>query len=170
MPGVSELTTLSVVNWFHLVATVVWIGGIFLTVTAISTAAKQSLEPPAMGRFMNSFLKRFRVLAFVSIGVLVVTGVFMMLWNKLYAGGMDFGNPWVLFVVLKHVFVLILIILCVYSLQGISPKIERLGAKGPSPKLAKLQKLQMRIGVTNMVLGLIILAFTAITGAISVLV
>lgn len=170
MPCVSDLTILSVVNWFHLVATVVWIGGIILSVTAISSAAKQSLEPPAMGRFMSSFMKRFRTMIYVSIALLVVTGVFMMFYNKSYAGGMDMGNLWVLLVVVKHVFVIVLIILGVYMLEGIYPKIERLGAKGPSPKMAKLQKLQMRIGVTNMVLGLIILALTAITGAISALV
>jgi uncharacterized membrane protein len=170
MPCVSDLTILSVVNWFHLVATVVWIGGIILSVTAISSAAKQSLEPPAMGRFMNSFMKRFRIMIYVSIGVLVVTGVFMMFYNKSYAGGMDLGNLWVLLVVVKHVFVLVLIILGIYLLEGVYSKIARLGAKGPSPKLAKLQKLQMSIGMTNMVLGLIILAFTAITGAISAMV
>jgi uncharacterized membrane protein len=170
MPGVSELTMLSVVNWFHLVATVAWIGGIFINLIVISPAARESLEPPAMGRFMGSFVKRFRVLVYISMGVLVVTGVFMMLWNKLYAGGMDFGSPWVLFVVLKHIFVLILIILGIYILQVVAPKVERLGAKGPSPKLAKAQKLQVQLAITTVIIGLVILVFTAITGAISVLV
>jgi uncharacterized membrane protein len=132
MPCASDLTILSVLNWFHLVATVVWIGGIFLSVTAISAAAKQSLEPPAMGRFMNAFMKRFRIMIYVSIAVLVVTGVFMMLYNQSYAGGMDMGNLWVLLVVIKHIFVLALIILGIYLLEGVYPKIARLGAKGPT--------------------------------------
>jgi uncharacterized membrane protein len=170
MPSVSELAILSAVNWLHLVATVVWIGGIVTNLIVVSPSAKESLEPPVMGRFMGSFIKRFRCLVYFSMGVLVVTGVIMMLLNDQYLGIFNFGNLWTLVVVVKHILVVILIILAIYIFQILFPRMGQLGAKGPSPELAKLQKLQGQLAVTTVIIGLVILVFTAITGAISALV
>ena len=157
-------------NWLHLLATVVWIGGMIFVILAVTPAAKETLEPPVMGRFMGSLMKKFRVIIYVSIGLLIATGIGMMLMNKEYAGTYDFGNLWTAVVVVKHIFVLILIILGIYMMEVIVPKIGRLGAKGPSPEMAKAQKLQMRIGAINFILAILILVCTAVNGAISVLV
>jgi uncharacterized membrane protein len=170
MPNVSDLAILSTVNWLHLVATVVWIGGIVTNLIVVLPSAKESLEPPVMGRFMGSFIKRFRWLVYFSMGVLVVTGVIMMLMNDQYLGMLNFGNLWTLVLLVKHILVVILIILAIYLLQVVFPKVGQLGAKGPSPELAKLQKLQGQLSITTVIIGLIILVFTAITSAISGLV
>ena len=126
-------------------------------------SARESLEPPAMGHFMSTYIKRFRVLAYVSMGVLVVTGVIMMLFSPNYAGGFDLSSPWALFLMLKHIFVVVLIIIGVYILEVLSPKMERAGAKGPSPEVAKLQKRLSNLGMTSFGIGLLILLFTAVT-------
>jgi uncharacterized membrane protein len=166
----SELAILSSMNWLHLLATVAWIGGMIFVIAAVTPAAKETLEPPVMGRFMGSLMKKFRVMIYVSIGLLVATGIVMMFMNEESGGTFDFGNTWTLFLVLKHIFVLILIILGIYMMEVIVPKIGRLGAKGPSPEMAKAQKLQMRIGAINFILAILILICTAVNGAISVLV
>jgi len=166
----SELAILSAMNWLHLLAMVVWIGGIIFIMIAIFPAAKESMEPPIMGRFMGSLMKRFRKMFYVSVVLLVATGIVMTIMNKEYAGMFEFGNLWALFVVIKHIFVLILIIVGIYMMEVIVPRIGRLGAKGPSPEMAEAQKLQIKVGVINLTLAMIIIVFTAITGAISVLV
>ncbi|MFC2003333.1 CopD family protein [Chloroflexota bacterium] len=166
MPG---LVTLSILNWFHLVATVVWIGGVFINNLALSPSARKSLEPPIMGKFIGTYVKRFGVLAYVSMGVLIITGVIMMVMNPHNGSTAATGNLWTQFTIVKHVFVAILIIIGIYIMQFLSPKMERLGAKGPSPEVAKLQKQLIVLGITSLIVASIILAFTAITGAISVL-
>ena len=74
MGNVGELVVASIIDWLHLIATVARIGGMFVNNLAFSPSAKESLEAPVTGRFMGSF----RIIAYVCMGVLVVTGVIMM--------------------------------------------------------------------------------------------
>lgn len=169
MPDASELIPLSIVNWLHLMATVVWIGGMVTNVLAILPTAKETLEPPVMGRFMGGFVKRSRPIIYTSMAVLVVTGGLMMTLNENYTGMLNFDNIWAVSLLVKHILVVVLIILAVYTLQVIFPKIGRATAKGPSPELAKLQSLQVRVGIAALITALLILLLTAIDGAISAL-
>lgn len=163
MGNVGGLVVASVIDWLHLLATVAWIGGVFINNLVLSPSARESLEPPVMGHFMSSYMKRFRVLAYVSMGVLVLTGVIMMLFSPNYAGGFDLSSLWALFLLLKHILVVVLIIIGVYILEVLNPKMERAGAKGPSPEVAKLQALLRKLGMTSFAVGLLILLFTAVT-------
>ncbi len=156
-------------NWLHLVAVVVWIGAMISNVLVLLPAARKSLEPPVMGRLMGAVMKRSRRLVYASITVLLVTGVLIMFLNKAYLGLFDLGNSWTVFLVVKHVFVAILIILGVYMFEVLAPKLGRLAAKGPSPELAELQKLQVRLGMAGVITALIVLLFTAVISAISAL-
>jgi hypothetical protein len=118
---------------------------------------------------MGLFIRRLRVLIYTSMGVLVVSGIVMMLLNRHYLGLFDFGNLWTQFVLLKHILASVLIIVGVYILEGVFPKMGRLAAKGPSPALAGLQKLQARLAITSVVIAVLILLCTAVSGAISAL-
>lgn len=169
MSDVSALVLLSVINWIHLVAVVVWFGGLFTNMLVLMPSLKESLEPAAMGPFMGTFAKRFRRLVYLSIVILLVTGVIMMLLNKDYLGLLDLGNEWSILLLIKHIFVFIMIGVAVYMLEVIFPKVGRLMAKGPSPELARVQKLQIRLGSAGFVVALAILGLTAVTTAISAL-
>ncbi len=169
MSDVSKIVLLSVMNWLHLVATVVWIGAMVTNVLTLLPSARESLEPPAMGRLMGAVMTRSRRLVYASIIVLLVTGVTTMLLNKHYLGLLDLGNSWTVFLLVKHIFVVILIILGVYMFEVLAPKLGRMAAKGPSPELAQLQKLQLRIGTAGVITALIVLLFTAVVTAVSAL-
>ncbi len=169
MSDVSKLVLLSVMNWLHLVATVVWIGAMLTNVLTLLPSAKESLEPPVMGRLMGAVMKRSRRLVYASIIVLFVTGVITMLLNKHYLGLLDLGNSWTVFLLVKHIFVVILIVLGVYMFEVLAPKLGRMAAKGPSPELAQLQKLQLQVGTAGIITALIVLLFTAVITAISAL-
>jgi len=166
MGNVGGLIVAAIIDWLHLTATVAWLGGVFINNLALSPSVRESLEPPVMGRFMGSYMKRFRVLAYVCGGILVVTGVIMTLLSPHYAGGFDLSSPWALFFLLKLIFVVALIPIGIYILEVLSPKIGRVGAKGPSPELAKLQKLLSNLGMTAFGIGLLILLFSAVTSAV----
>jgi uncharacterized membrane protein len=169
MPDVADFALLSVINWLHLFAMVIWFGGFFTNILVLVPSLKESLEPAAMGPFMGTFSKRFRRLVYLSIVVLLVTGVVMLLLNKEYLGLLDLGNEWSILMLIKHIFVLTMIGIAVYMFEVVFPKIGRLAAKGPSPELARVQKLQIRLGIVGFVVALAILAFTAVTTAISAL-
>jgi uncharacterized membrane protein len=166
----SELTILSAMNWLHLLATVAWIGGIVINVFILSPAAKESLEPPMMMRLWGGIMKRFKKMVYVCMAVFIGTGIVMMFMNSAYGDSFDFGDTWTLFLVIKHVLVLVLIIMGIYMFQGVFPKLKKLAAKGPSPALAKAEKQQRVVATVNLILGILILAATAVNGAISGLV
>lgn len=166
----SDLAIMSAMNWLHLLATVAWIGGIVINMLVLSPAAKESLEPPMMMRLWGAVMKKFRKMVYVCMAVFVGTGIVMMIMNSGYSSSFDFGDTWTLFLVIKHVAVIVLIIMAIYMLQSVFPKLAKLAAKGPSPELAKADKLQKRIGATNLILAVIILACTAVNGAVSALV
>jgi putative copper export protein len=79
---------------------------------------------------------------------------------------MEFSNLWNQVMLIKHIFVAVLIILAIYAFEVIAPKVSRLAAKGPSPELGNLQKLQLNIALTGFVLGIIILLLTSVAAAI----
>jgi uncharacterized membrane protein len=163
------IATLSVLNWFHLTATVLWFGGVLLNIFILSPAARDSLEPPIAGRFMGSYMKRFRVMVYFCLGVLVVTGAIMMVFSPQFTGAMNFNTLWTQMVLVKHILTIILIVIGIYMMEFILPKMGRLAAQGPSPEAGKLQKLQIKMAVAAAITAILILIFTSISQAISTL-
>jgi len=128
--------------------------------------AKKVFEPPVIGKLMLAITHRFRILAYICIIVLIGTGIGM---QKLSMGYIvyDFGNIWSVFLFAKHLVLLVMIIIGVFLSEGLGPKIAKLAAKGPSPEVARLQKVQMSLALTNMILGIITLILTGISTALA---
>lgn len=162
-----KLIVLSGVNWLHLIATVFWIGAASTNILILLPSMKAVLEPPVMGKLMGAVMKRFRTIVYISMVILGVTGIAMNLLNKNYLGLMQFGNTWSMITLIKHVVTAALVILVFYAFETLAPKVSRLAAKGPSPELAHLQKKQISLAVTGLVLGIVILLLTGIMTAIS---
>lgn len=102
-------------------------------------------------------MKRFRRLIYGSILLLLLSGVPMTLLNENYLGAFQFGNTFSQLILVKHIFVTVLILLSVYAFEILAPRVAKLAAKGPSPELARLQRLQLRLAATGLLLGIIIL-------------
>ena len=69
---------------FHLLAAVVWVGGMFFAYIALRPVAAAQFEPPARLRLWSAVFKRFFPWVIVSIVVLLASG-FWMIFRK---GGM----------------------------------------------------------------------------------
>ncbi|MFQ6134366.1 MAG: CopD family protein, partial [Nitrososphaerales archaeon] len=162
-------TALAIINWLHLLATVVWIGGMAVNILVLMPSVREGLEPSAAGRFMPLVMKRFRILVYASIIVLVATGVSMMLFSRSYLGPLQLDNAWSQVLLVKHIFVAVLILIAVYAFEVLAPKVTRIAAKGPSPELAGLQKLQVRLATTGLLVGIVILLLTGIATSITAL-
>ncbi len=162
------LILLSVINWIHLFAVAVWIGGITINLMIVLPSIREALEPALMGKVMGAVMKRFRVWVYISIVLLVVTGFGMMRFNMNYMGFAQFGNVWSVVSLIKHIVTLIMIILAVYAFEGLARKVAKVAAKGPSDDLVRLQKKQISLAATGFIMGIIVLLLTGILGAISV--
>jgi uncharacterized membrane protein len=140
----AHLILLTVINWLHLFATVAWIGGMTTNLLVLLPSIREALEPAVMGKLMGGVMKRFRIVTYISIVVLIVTGAVMTTFNASYMGLALFGNLW-----------------------SIVALISKLAVKGPSPDLAHLQKKQIMLASTGFILGVIVLLLTGVMTAIS---
>ena len=156
----------SLINFLHLFATVAWFGAMTTNAFILLPSAREALEPPIAGKLMGAVMKRFRVLVYTSIGVLIVTGIGMTRINPRGLGFMEFDNLWSTILSIKHILTIIIVVLVIYAFEGLGRKVSRLAAKGPSPELARLQKKQVIFSYIGLVLALIILLLTGILTAI----
>jgi len=67
------------IQFFHLAAAVIWLGGMALVLLALRPAAIRSLEPAQRLPLMAAVLARFFTMVWISIAVLLGSGLWMML-------------------------------------------------------------------------------------------
>jgi len=166
---------LSLSHFFHLLATVVWIGGMVMILLVILPGAKAALESaPTVGRLMKDIARRFTPMANISILVLIVTGIAITYQERNFSGFLDFNHTWPAVMFLKHSFVALMIIIHFYRGLILNPKIGKLSAQAdksqkssaiPSP-VGKLQKFSLNLVKTNLALGMIVLLLTAISSSL----
>jgi len=162
----NNLILASITNFLHLFATVAWFGAMTANAIILLPAIRNNLEATTASKLMGAVLNRFGVIVYTSIGVLVITGLEMTRINENSVGLMQFKNIWSTVSSIKHIIMIFLIILVIYSFEGLSKNVVKLSALGPSPKLANLQKRQRIFSYTGLVLVVIILLLTGILTAI----
>lgn len=154
-------------NFFHLLATVVWIGGIFMILLVILPGAKASLDSaPMISGLMREITKRFTPMANISIVVLIVSGIVAACYDTNSKNILDFRNYWNQMMILKHVFVASMIIIHFYRGLVLNPKIARLSAELEESGIAKLKKYSLNLVWINFLLGLAVLILSAIISTI----
>ena len=144
--------------WLHLIATVIWIGGITFILFIAIPSAKQVLGVEA-GKLMGEISKRFTPVANYSIILLIVTGAVLTAVNKQFSGIGNFGNSWSLGLIVKHVLVLGMFGVHFYRGLVLAPNIARTES---ATEKASLQKLSLNLVKVNFCLGLLVLLFSGI--------
>ena len=148
-------------DFLHLMATIAWIGGMFFNFLVVMPTVQKVLDPPTMGKFMGVLFKRVRVVVYVSLLILFVTGIPMKIASEYYMGIINFDNTWEIVGFVKHVFVALLALMAIYSFEILSPKVARMAANGPSPELMGLRKIQMKMGAVSFLFGITIIFLSA---------
>lgn len=160
---------LAISYFFHLVATVLWIGGLLVLTALVYPEARRVLgdDWALVGRVRARFLP----LTHLSLAVLIVTGMFQMSGDPNYDGMLQFANEWSRVILLKHIAIGGML-LCGLVLQlGILPALERARllierGKGDTDNLDKLRRREMQLAWANLILGLLVLGFSAWATAI----
>ena len=157
------LGILALSHLLHVLGTVVWIGGILMTLLVILPGAKAALESaPMVGKLMKEVAKRFTPLANISILILIATGIIIFYYDKNYTSFLDTKNRWNALIAIKHFLVAIMIIIHFYRGLILSKKIEKSFSKSNEMQIAKLKKLSLDLVKANFVLGIIVLLSTAV--------
>lgn len=163
-----NLSPLAISYFLHLVATVVWLGGMGLLVLLLYPL--QQRDSRWDDALLDSLEARFRPVANFSLLVLLVTGVVQTSEDAHYGGLLNFDSPWSRAILAKHVVMLGMVLIVGFLQFGLEPALERLRLlhqKNPQgPALAQLRARRRRLMRVNFGLGMLVLLFTASATAI----
>lgn len=165
----TPLWALTIAYWLHMLATTVWIGGIATLVLLVLPVAKEKLEPLDYSNFLESLKRRLDPLAWLSLAVLLSTGMFQMSASPNYEGFLAITNTWSKAILVKHVLFLVVIAVSTYMTWVLIPAQRRLAllrAKGKdTPEIGRLENRETWFQRVNLILAILILALTAIARA-----
>ncbi len=157
-----ELWIVSLSHFLHISATVVWIGGIFMTLLVILPGSKTALESPLVGKLMKEVGQRFTPLANMSILLLIVSGLILFYANRNFTSFGDLLKSWNILIFCK--FAVVAVMVCIHFYRGsiLSKKIIESAAQANEAQTAGLRKFSLDLVKTNLILGFAVLVFTAV--------
>ena len=116
---------LAISLFFHIAATVIWIGGILLITFMVVPELNRILaEQPALFHCCGP-ARAFHRLGQFGTGYLVVTGVLQMSTDPNYEGLLSFSNRWSQVLLLKHILIIAMAALGLMLQFGLAPALER---------------------------------------------
>jgi uncharacterized membrane protein len=151
--------------WLHMLATVVWIGYLATTSLWIIPTLQESLSADEFSKWIRKSNKRLSLISWISISILMVSGLIQMSANNNYDGLFLLTNNWAIALALKHVIFFGMIILAGYLSWKLHPELERIALLKVSGKASPhegkiIARLKLAIRV-SLVLGVATLALTA---------
>jgi len=143
-------TTFIILDFLHLLFTITWIGGMFFYAIVLSPSISL-INPKEKGKFMEKISKRFSILAWLSILILIITGILLGITDprqhtELYKS----------IFLMKLIIVLLMVIIGVILGFILAPRLK-------IPKKAqKIQKKIALLALINLILGITVVFLVAL--------
>jgi uncharacterized membrane protein len=154
---------LTLTFWIHFLAAVTLVGSLIATSVLILPAA-QILNPVDQLNLIATIQKRMEPAVWLSISVLIVTGLFQMSVNIHYNGFLSVSSQWTIAILVKHILVVTMIVVSAVQTWDVHPSIRRLLLRKDNASQEEALKLQRReawLLRANLILAILILAATA---------
>lgn len=116
---------LALTYWLHLLATVTWVGSLAGISFLVLPAMKRSLNPETQLVFIEAMQKRLEPIAWFSIVLLVLTGLFQMSVNPHYDGFISLSTQWSLSILTKHMLGIVMVVVSAIQTWEVIPAIRR---------------------------------------------
>jgi putative copper export protein len=138
------------VTFLHDLFTVIWMGGLIVTVISYLPALKKALGPgPQVKKVMSAFQKRQSIWVYISMGGLILTGLLLSNRNPEFDSLFGFGNVYSVALSIKHLLVILMIGITLYrSLILSRPQAEMTPEK---------EHLSFKLLIINVVLAVAVL-------------
>jgi uncharacterized membrane protein len=159
---------MAVIYWLHLLATVTWIGSLAAINLLVLPASNRTLKLVDQLSFIAALQKRLEPLAWFCMGLLLVTGLFQLSANPHYDGFLATSTQWSLAILIKHSLAAFMVVTSAVQTWEVLPSIHRTLMKkenADTVELAKLQRRELILLRTNLVLAALILGATAFARA-----
>ncbi|NCF65803.1 MAG: hypothetical protein GWP61_07505 [Chloroflexi bacterium] len=160
---------LAISYWIHLLATIVWLGGIAMMALVAWPALKQGVL--ASNQWLN-IQRRFVPWANISLVILLITGLVQMTNDANYTGFLSVDSVWAWAILFKHLAFMGMVLITVFIQVFLYPSMSRLtllAEKHPKTAASEREKLHrqeiwsLRL---NLLCAVAVLLFTAIATAI----
>jgi uncharacterized membrane protein len=160
---------LALIYWLHLLATVTWAGSLAAISLLILPAMRKALNAETQLIFIETMQKRLEPIAWFSISLLIITGLFQMSVNPHYDGFLSTSTQWSLAILTKHILGIIMIVVSATQTWEVIPAIRRailLSKKNNNAEqLDSLRRREIVLLRINFGLSVLILAATAVARA-----
>ena len=155
--------------WLHMLATVVWVGSLAAISLLILPAMQRALNAEAQLIFIEAMQRRLEPIAWFSISLLIITGLFLMSVNPHYDGFLSTSTQWSLAILTKHILGMIMVVVSAIQTWEVIPAIRRaimLSKKNNNAaELDTLRRREIVLLRINFGLSVLILAATAFARA-----
>jgi len=160
---------LALTFWLHLLAPVTWVGSLAGISFLILPAMQRALNPETQLVFIEAMQKRLEPIAWFSMSLLLVTGLFQMSVNPHYDGFLSTSTQWSLAILTKHLLGIIMVVVSALQTWEVIPAIRRAIVKSRKSKdteeLDALRRREILLLRMNFGLSVLILLATAFARA-----
>jgi uncharacterized membrane protein len=160
---------LALTFWLHLLATVTWVGSLAGVSLLVLPAMQRSLNPETQLVFIEALQKRLEPIAWFSMSLLLVTGLFQMSVNPHYDGFLSTSTQWSLAILAKHLLGIMMVVVSAIQTWEVIPAIRRAIIKSKKIKnteeLDSLRRREILLLRMNFGLSILILLATAFARA-----
>ena len=155
--------------WLHMFAAATWVGSLAAITLLILPAMKRTLDAETQLVFIEAMQKRLEPIAWFSISLLVLTGLFQMSVNPHYDGFLSISTQWSLAILTKHILGMIMVVVSAIQTWEVIPAIHRailISKKNKdTAQLDSLRKREINLLRINFGLSILILLATAFARA-----
>jgi uncharacterized membrane protein len=150
-----------------MLATVLWVGGlIFQSLFLLPLLTREWIRDNILQIKLIKLVTRFQPLAWLSLAVLLGTGLTQMAAHPRYEGLLALTNRWSIAIFIKHLSILPMLAITAFQSFLLHPGLQRdlLKQKSMESDAEEPGKLQteQRLVVVNVILSVLVLTLTAI--------
>ena len=162
---------LALAYWLHILATVTWIGGLMALAVLVIPAARRTLQPIDYAALLGRMQSNLQRVGWLSLAVLVGTGLFQMSAHPAYKGFLAISNTWAVAILIKHLVIGLMVLAGGYLTWVVMPALQRIalqraaGGTVNAARDAELRKRESLVLTLNLVLSIVVLLLTAIARA-----
>jgi uncharacterized membrane protein len=155
--------------WLHMLATVTWVGSLAAMMLLVLPAMKRTLDAETQLIFLEAMQKRLEPIAWFSISLLILTGLFQMSVNPHYDGFLSLSTQWSLAILAKHILGMGMVVVSAIQTWDVIPAIRRaimISKKiKDTARLDALRRREITLLRINSGLAVLILLATAVARA-----
>jgi uncharacterized membrane protein len=157
---------LSIAYWLHMLATVLWVGGLAVFSLLVRPLAQKKLDQRSYSDLLIDYRRKLDPLGWFSILLLLASGLFQMSASEHYQGFLSINSLWAGAILIKHLLFGLMVTISGYVTWIVMPALRRSALRKASgkeaPELPHHQQRSVRLMYFNLVLGILVLLLTAI--------